>query len=168
MSQSQATPTEPPTKNAAEPTTPPALPIEPMTATLQPQPAGYHDLKSALPVADAEFLASQLESNATVAQAQAAWMAEQNRRLESVRKEAEEAKTADEAAAKKPGVNTLGNGGTLQAAEGTGDPIARFDELVATKVAAGKPKARAISDVIAEYPELHEEYLAAYNAEHKK
>jgi len=134
-----------------------------------PQPAGYADLKAALPGADAAFICSQMEANATAAQAQTAWMAEQNRRLEAANKQAEDAKKkADEAeakaAAKKSGVEPLGSGSAGKEPPEGGDPVARFNELVAAKIAAGKKKAKAVSDVIDENPALHEEYLAACNA----
>jgi len=148
-------------------------PNTPVTTPATPQPASYADLKAALPGADAAFLCMQMEANATVAQAQTAWMAEQNRRIEAANKQAAEAKAkADEAeakaSAKKSGVEPLGSGlGKIQPVVG-GDPVARFNELVAAKVAAGKKKAKAISDVISENPELHDEYLAAYNSNRKQ
>ena len=135
------------------PATPPALP--------QSQPAGYHDLKAALPGADAEFLTTQLEANATVAQAQSAWMAEQNRRLEAARNEANELKEAAENAAKKPGVDTLGNGKNLKAGEEITDPQAAWNEAVEEKVKAGRTRPQAIRQIVRENPKLHEEYLEA-------
>jgi len=163
---SQTQPTQPnPQDNTTEPikpAAPPALPIETTTATLQPQPAGYHDLKAALPGADAEFIASQLEANATAAQAQSAWMAEQNRRLEATRKEAEAAKAL--ADAQKMGVEPLG-GGTNQ--KTGGDPIVAWNEALQAKITLGMSRSQAVRAVVRENPELHEEYLAAYNAARK-
>ena len=69
---------------ATIPAAPPAL----------PQPASFADLKAGLPGADAAFICTQLESSATLAQAQAAWMAEQNGRLATAKTEADQAKAA--------------------------------------------------------------------------
>jgi len=131
-------------------------------ASPSPQPANYNELKTALPGADAAFICTQLEANATVAQAQTAWMAEQNRRLETAKRETQEAGVA--AAAKKSGVEPLGSEQSKNSLAADGDPIAIFTEAVAAKIARGKTRARAVSDVIAENPKLHEDYLVAYNS----
>jgi ATP-dependent protease ClpP protease subunit len=144
------------TESATVASAPPAL----------PQPAAYGDLKAGLPGADPAFLCAQLEANATLPAAQAVWMAEQSRRLTAAREEGDQAKTA--LAARKSGIEPLGDGVPKPATAGGGDPIAQFNDLVAAKVAAGKKKPRAVSDVIAENPELHGEYLATYNAERKR
>jgi signal peptide peptidase SppA len=128
-----------------------------------PQPASYNDLKAALPGADADFICSQLGQQATVAQAQTAWMTEQNRRIESARASEKQAVETAANAGKKTGVQPLGPGATREAA---GDAIATFESAVSAKIAGGKPRAKAVSDVIAENPQLHEEYLAAYRAAH--
>jgi hypothetical protein len=132
-----------------------------------PEPAaGYDELKVECVGAEAAFLCAQLDNKATLPQARQAWMAEQQSRLAAARKEADEAKA--KAGAKKSGVEPLGSGSGKKTPADGGDPIAQFNELVAAKVASGKPKAKALSDAIAENPELHEEYLAAYNAERKQ
>ena len=142
--------------------TPPTPPAD--QPTDDPRPAAYADLKAALPGADAGFLCTQMEANATVAQAQTAWMAEQNSRLEAANKAADDAK--GKLAAKESGVPPLGGRQTGDS-EPAGDPIAKFDGLVNAKIAAGVKRGKAVSAVIAENPELHEEYLAAYNAARK-
>ena len=137
---------------------------EVVTPSALPHAAGYAELKAALPGADAAFLCSQMEANATVGQAQTAWMAEQNRRLEASKKEADEAKAA--AVAKRSGGEPLGSGTGKQPAAASGDPIAAFNEAVAAKQAAGvNPRQKAVVAVIHENPELHEEYVAAVNAD---
>jgi ATP-dependent protease ClpP protease subunit len=142
------------------------------TPPAPPQPAAYGELKAALVGADPAFICAQLEATATLAQAQTAWMAEQNRRLEAANKLAQENKAKAEeavalAAAKSSGIKPLGIG---QATNGdaAGDPIAEFTRLVNEALAAGKPRAKAVSDVIAANPQLHADYLEAYNALHKK
>jgi len=145
--------------------TPPALPPS-ATGLASATPAGYKELKAALPGADAEFIASQLETDATIPQAQTAWMAEQGRRLAAARAEASEVKAA--AAIRKPGVDTLGNGPSLKADAGASDPIVAWNEALQAKIRLGLSKPRAVSAVVHENPELHQAYLAAYNEAHKR
>ncbi|MFZ5833018.1 MAG: signal peptide peptidase SppA [Planctomycetota bacterium] len=135
----------------------------PQTKQENQQPATLAELKTALVGASADFLVEQLERGATLPQASQAWMAEQAKRIEAAQKATEEAK----AAAKKPGVETLGAGKPAQKAaadETAGDPIAQWNEALAAKVKAGVPRSRAVSLLVAEEPELHKAYLAAYNA----
>lgn len=136
----------------------------PATAT-PAGPASYAELKTGLPGADAEFVCKQLEAGATLAQAQAAWMTEQNARLAAARTEAETAK----AAAKKPGVEALGGGGAKGAgaagAAAEGDPVAAYEAAVAAKCAQGMTRQRAALAVAQGQPELREAYVAAYNAQ---
>jgi ClpP class serine protease len=141
-----------------------------VSTELQSQPQGealvsatYAQLKSGCPGADAAFLCAQLEVAATLEQARENWMAEQSRRLKLAQDAATAAAAAAITANKKPGVQTLG-AGTIAVTETTGDPIAAWDEAVAAKVKTGLSKARAIAAVVHENPELHESYLAAFNA----
>jgi hypothetical protein len=97
--------------------------------------------------ADPAFLCSQLESNATLTEASAAWMAAQNERLE--------------AAKQKPGVDAVGT--KPGNSNGRGDAIQQWNEAVAEKVAAGLPKSKAVASVVRENPELHAAYVAASN-----
>ena len=121
-----------------------------------PQPAGYADLKAALPGADSVFLCSQMEANATVGQAQTAWMAEQNRRLTTANKEADDAKAA--AKANTMGVAPLGTGTAKQPATEGGDAIARFNEAVEAKQAKGMNRSKAVVAVV------HENHAGVFRA----
>lgn len=79
-------------------------------ANSEPRAAAYRELKAALPGADAEFICRQMEANSTVAQAQAAWMAELTRRNDAVAAERDAAaKERDEARARiaRNGVDPL-------------------------------------------------------------
>lgn len=134
-------------------------------AASQPKPATYHELANGCAGADATFICSQLAANATLAQAQAAWMAEQNKRLEAAKAEAAQAK----AAANRPGVDPLGAGTGGPAASGDADPTAAWTKAVDEAMAAGKlQRAQAIARVAAERPELHKAYLESFNAEHRR
>lgn len=127
--------------------------------------ATIQELKAACVGSDADFIVSQLETSATVAQAQQAWAVEQQRRLEAAEKAAAEAqaKAAEaEAKANAPGVDALGAGETK--ADEAADPVAAWNEAVAAKVAAGLPQAKAVAAVVHENPELHQAYLEAANA----
>jgi len=141
--------------------TPPAAPAAPAA----PIAATFAELKAGLVGADSEFICQQLEASATLPAAQSSWMAEQARRLEGARAEATEAKAAAEAAKRTPGVPPLGNGNG-QPDDKAGDPIAAWHQaLVAKEIANPRlSQAAVIKAVVREQPELHEEYLAAYNA----
>jgi predicted phage gp36 major capsid-like protein len=150
---------------SAETTTAPAAAAVQQPAASQPQPASYHDLAQGCAGADAAFICSQLGANATLAQAQSAWMAEQNKRLEAARAEAAQAKSA----AGRPGVEALGAGEGKPAASFEGDPLAQWHEAVQTVIAQRKcTRADAIARVVAERPELHQAYLEAYNADYRR
>jgi ATP-dependent protease ClpP protease subunit len=122
------------------------------------------ELKNAMPKADADFLLKQLETGATLGQAQNAYAGELSQQLEKAQKEIADLKAKIEAqpANKKPGVAALGNGASLPAArEETGNPTDLWNAAVQRHVAAGKPKAKAIRDCVRENPELHQQYLEA-------
>ena len=131
-----------------------------------PKAATIAELRAACAGADADFLVARLEAGATVAQAQTAWIAEQNARLAAAQTKADEqAKAAAEAAAKTklPGVATLGEGGKPQADAG-GDAVAQWNEAVPAKQATIKNRRKAMAAVVHEQPELHQAYLEAVNA----
>lgn len=150
-------------------TTPDATPKAPVVAS-------FKDLEAGLPGADSDFLIAQMKAEATLPQAQSAWMAEQSKRLGTAKKEAEvlakaTAKKAEEdkAAAGKPGLKVEGEGtggdGDGDAAFG-GDPIVEWNKRLAAKVDAGMPRAQATSRLNREVPGLREAYVEAYNAQH--
>jgi ClpP class serine protease len=87
------------------------------STVVTPPAATIKQLRAACPGADAEFLAKQLDAEATVASAQTAWMTEQANRLAATQAELASAK----AAANKPGVPALGAGltGTSTAGSST-------------------------------------------------
>jgi len=127
--------------------------------------ATYQDLVVLCPGADAQFICGQLARQATIDQAQSAWMEEQQQRIAEAQAEAEKAKAeaqaAIEAAAKRPGVEPLTEG--VPATQEPEDPVARFEAAVAERVKAGRTRAQAVRDIVVSDPELHQEYLAAVN-----
>lgn len=148
-----------------EPTAPATISAQAVAAT-----ASYHDLVDACPGADAEFICGQLKTKATVAQAQKAWMAEQNARLLAARKEADEAKTK----AAKPGAEPLSTG--TEASGTDADPVAAWEAEVdaeLTKLGANYPehggrgrmpkRAKAVSNVAKRRPDLHRAFVASQN-----
>lgn len=137
-----------------------ATPKAPDTKPAEPSAAGYEELVSACKGADAEFICGQLERKATVAQAQAAWMETQAKRLEA--SQAEVANLKAEKA--QPGVEALGTPAKAGTTEDAGDAIQRWEAAVDAKVKTGMDKAKATRAVVHEDPELHKEYLEAYNA----
>lgn len=141
-----------------------AAPVKPAA----PQPATYAELKAACVGADADFICKQLEVNATVAQAQQAWMAEQQRRIEAANAEAAKAREeARLAKVEKPGVAPVASGKVTEQAA-TGDPIAEFNEAVAEEMRrTGKPRHAAHAAVCRARPELRDAYVAAWNEQHR-
>ena len=129
-----------------------------------PTPATYADLAALCGEGETAFICAQMKANATIEQAGTAWTAHLKQQLDVARAEAATAKAeAEEARAKltKPGVPPLGSAaGKSDAA----DPVAAFKNAVNEKIAAGMAKAKAMSMVVRENPELHAEYLAAVNA----
>jgi len=148
--------------------------------------ASYQELKAALPEADAAFLCAQLDAGAEVDTAKAAF---QKHQVDAARAEATEAKAAaakaiadakaqvdaaqaeakaatDKAAAlaKAPGVDPVADGKQPPTAKGEG--YEGFWALVAEKEKAGVPRAKAISAVCRQDPELHTAMLDEHNAKH--
>jgi signal peptide peptidase SppA len=138
-------------------TTPPAANQE---ADAAPKAAAFDAIKAACPGADAAFLCAQLEAKATESQATAAWMAEQNKRIEAAKAETDQAR----AESGKPGVDPVGTGTGSTANESAGDAVERFDAAVAAKVGGGMKKARAIAAVVKADPDLHRAMLDEVNA----
>ena len=133
-------------------------------APLKPGPATYHELKAALVGADAPFLTSQLDANATVAQATSAWMAEQNKRLETATATAKQA-----SAGKGPGVRPLSTRPLEadQEAEEGGDVVSQFNaavEKIAGPNAGWEKRQAAVISIANRNPALHQAYVLATNS----
>jgi hypothetical protein len=119
---------------------------------------------------------AQLENSATIDDVKDAWITQLTAsRTEAEAKAAAEAEkteklTQELAASKakpgKPGVDPINSGGgnTTPAA----DPIAAFNDAVKEKVSLGMDRQSAMSNVIAESPDLHQEYLTAYRDDARK
>jgi signal peptide peptidase SppA len=143
----------------------------PATTSAAARPATYHELKAALPTADAAFIVSQQECNATVAQAQAAYMshlAKQNTELQQKLNEQTVAAAAT-AVVKAPGVKSVpaaaSSSASAQADEG--DAVATFEAAVSEEMKlSGKPKHVAHAAVCRKQPELRTAMVAAHNAKY--
>jgi hypothetical protein len=121
-------------------------------------PATVGELKAALPKADDSLILDCLSRKLTVEQAKDEFIADQATRLEDQQAALAKAK----AAAKRPGVEPLHEAGGNSA--GGGDAIEQWNVLVAEELTRTKDRAKAIAAVVRENPELHQEYIAAYNA----
>jgi len=138
--------------------------LETAAGKLATPAATFDELVAGLVGADNDFIVAQLRKKATMDQARADWMAEQNTRLEA----AEKARDDAQAAGDVPGVDPVGTGnvkGQRGAAAGGADGN-EFLAAVAEKQAAGLSKAKAIRAVAVEQPDLHEAYLDGYNQTH--
>jgi hypothetical protein len=154
---------------------PPAAAAAPANATgntagAAARPATYHELKAAVPGADAAFLTSQLEANATAAQAQAAYMSHLTKQNTELQQQLNE-KTVAAAAAplRKPGAPSVpaaaSSSASAQADEG--DAVATFEAAVSEEMKlSGQPKHVAHAAVCRKQPELRTAMVAAHNAKH--
>ena len=133
-------------------------------STVQPPPlpaaVNITNLERACPGADNDFLIGQLRGNATLAQAQSAWMIEQSRRLETAKAETAAAK----ALAAKPGVPALSDRQPAEKTATGGDAIANWHQALAEQKKLGRSNAAAVAALVREQPELHAAYLAEFNA----
>jgi protease-4 len=136
-----------------------ALAIEVPPAAPQPQlakppvagPASYQELVAGCVGADPAFLCSQLAAGATLAQAQTAWMTEQNRRIV--------------AAQQRPGVEAVGTKATGKSSPSIDpDAIANWNALIEAEQQTGKTLAQATRACVVQHPDAHLAYLAAFNA----
>lgn len=142
-------------------------PMSESTETKEATPAATHkEIAAACPGADADFILAQLNADATLSQAQHAWMKEQQKRIDAAEAKAAEAKAAAEeasqqAAQKKPGHKPVND---TASEAGSGDAKASWDEKVQALVDKGIPKAQAVKRVNAANPGLREQMLAEVNA----
>ena len=126
-------------------------PVVATTETPQPKAATYADLKAACVGADAAFLCSQLDANATLTDASAAWMVAQNERIEAARQ--------------KPGVDAVGTKPTKKAsARAEGDAAQQWEAAIRDKMDGGMSRQQATRAVAVEDPDLQAAFLAAHNA----
>lgn len=130
-------------------------------AEIQPRPATIHELKQGCPGADDAFVCAQLTANATLGQAQTAWMAEQNSRLQKAQADADQAK----AAAAKPGVAALTTKGKAAGAEPEGGATERWYAAVQANLAKGMSNDRAVRQAAVANPELHRAFIAEFNGD---
>jgi signal peptide peptidase SppA len=126
--------------------------------------ASHAEIKAGCPGCDANFIVAQLDANATLAQAQAAWMAEQQKRLAAAQEETKQAK----AAATKPGVPAIADAKPAGKTEAAGKPGADFWAKVDEKTAKGIKKDEAIAQAAKEHPELHAAMIEEANAARAK
>jgi signal peptide peptidase SppA len=151
-----------------------AAQILPFAAEAKPasRPATLAELKAACPGATNDFLVSQLEANATAAQASAAWMAKlaaDNARLSQENASLKDAKPAEQAApaGKGPGADPVGAG--VEGNQTTGDALSQFEQAVAEEIEqTKKPRHEAVQAVCRRDPQMREAMVAAHNAKHSK
>ena len=148
-----------------------------------PVAATLEQLEAACPGAKSDFLIAQVKGKATCEQAQTAFIKSLSAEVGALNEKlvAAEAKAtaaearATEAEGKAKGVTTTtttkgkhdplvekGKGSTAD--DEAADPTAKFDALVATKVAGGMKRQQAVAAVVNENPELHAAYVEAHNA----
>jgi signal peptide peptidase SppA len=137
--------------------------------------ASLPELEKACSGADEKFLLGQLRIGATVATAQAAWLAELGAKVSSLQesltaKDAEIVKLKSDLEAEKAKKPAAGGKHAalpevLNGAESNGTQSAtdRFNAAVETHVKAGMSKSKAIAKVCREDKDLHQAYLEEVN-----
>ncbi len=141
-----------------------AAPVQTATpATAAPvvveSPATLQQLMATLPDTSPEFRERCLLDSVTMDVARDRWMQELRKRVTSQQQTIED--TA--AAAKKPGVASVGGG---VAAGTTSSPLQTFPDLVQKYCDRGMGKRQAMEQAVKEHPQAHKDYVAAYNVQH--
>ena len=132
-----------------------------------PQPATFKELKAAFPNATAEFLTAQLEADATIDQARAAYTKALEERAAAAEARAQEAETAAKQAeaSKAPGVDGLPEGQSQSTDADAGD----FRALVAAAARERNiPTHLAARQIAREHPEARQAAVAEHNARHAR
>jgi signal peptide peptidase SppA len=131
-------------------------------ATKEPVAATAKELKLKFPDASAEFREQCLMQDLTLSQATEARVDDLRLKNQNLATERDEAK----AATKSPGVDELLDSSSHPKGETGGNARQEWDDAVAAKIAAGMPRARAVSAAARENPALRERMVAEHNAEH--
>jgi signal peptide peptidase SppA len=135
-------------------------------AVTGPKAATIGELKAAFPKAEARFFVGCLEKEMTLAQAQTAYSAELHAQLEA--KDKELAAIKEEGSKSKTGLEAVGTrqaGKPAATSDAGANAIEQFENAVAEKVSGGMKKSKAIAAVAVANPDLHQAYIAAFNAE---
>jgi len=146
----------------------------PIAATLiaANMPATLAQLRGACQGADDTFLLAQLEAQADLSTAQAAWMRKLNEQLIARTKERDELdEKAKAAPVAKIGAEPLttrtvasgARGGAASQASATGNPVEDYNAAVREYVGRGMDRRRASLAVARNLPDLHQAFLLATN-----
>lgn len=136
-----------------------------MSQDTKPQPATSAELRAACPGATSDFILAQLEAGATIQNAQAAFIAEQQKQVELAQKEAEEAKAKAEqaeAASKLPGNQAVQTDHSQSNDWSGGGARAAWKSAISEKTSRGMSNQDAAVAVDRENPGLREAMVAEY------
>lgn len=133
-------------------------------AQAEPKGATLQQLKAALPKADSDFVLSCLESEMTIHDALQSYVARQDDLLAD--QEAKIKAQAVEAPPKRPGFKAEEDGGEANDPQKDFDPIQKWNALVADNKKRGLSIKMAVREAVRHDPDLHADYLAAYNDQH--
>ena len=140
------------------------------TTAAAPIAATLDELKTCCPGATDAWVLEQLGRKATLDQARSTWAEQQQASIaaltakgEEQTKQIGELNERIEAAAKKPGVEPLGESQGKGAGASDVDPTAAWNDAIAAKVKGGMTKARAAAAVAKETPELRQALVDSAN-----
>lgn len=136
-------------------------------------PITVADIKGACPGADEKFIVTALESGHDLNGIRTNFMSEQSQRIEALTKERDdlqtkltelEARQAEKPAGKgTKGAPLVKDGSGSE--DGSSDPVKAFEDAVDARMKdKSLTKPQAVRAVIKENPQLHQEYIAAINA----
>ena len=165
----------------AAPATVPAVAASSAPSSAGPQAATLAELRQACVGASADFLLAQLDANATVAQASAAWMRQLVADRDAALAQAKQAKESKAPAVAKPGVRPVATtpvdpekdsmpadceDETAADEAGAKPATARFNQLVAQRMSTGLTRPAATRAVVAANPDLHKQMLDEHRKPH--
>lgn len=126
-----------------------------------PKAASITEIKAVCKGAESDFILAQIEKGSTIEQVKDAWIDALAAKASAQAEELAKAKANIEPA-QKPGVAALDASPDPKAEESV-DPIKAWREELKAKTASGMPLAKAMSRLVAEQPDLHKAYIAAFN-----
>lgn len=136
-------------------------------ATEGPKAATLSELKAACPGAPSDWILAQLEANATVSAAQAAYIKAQQDEIAKAKADAEKAKAeaAAQVAKKSTGVDPIvGGNASGGGSESSDDPRVAYDAAIRAAMQDGSNRMEARQKVERANPRLVRDYLLATNS----
>ena len=138
------------------------------TETSGPTCATYEELSTECVGASADFICSQMAKKATIGEAQAAWMSEQQAQLKGAKEELEIARAAEKQATSGVATETLEKVSAGSDSGYDGDPQRDWQRMLTELCSQGVPRPKAVVRLQKREPELHAAYVASFGPVHHR